>query len=174
MDAPASEAPTSAATLRIVRASTLEHLKGAFRLTCAMHPETDFRHYPFNPEKAGRALGAWMNIPDRMVLLLALRGDEVVGMLGASLKDAWFSDEGFASEDFLYVRADERGSRAAFMLVREFHAWRREKGVKHWRMGVGTAHATGAACARLYEHFGARFVGGNYAGHDQGETPCAA
>lgn len=158
-----TDAKPATRSLQIVRACTPDHHLGAFKLACAMHRETDFRAFEFSPEKAHSGLGAWVNLPDRNVLLLAMRGDDAIGMLAASIRDPWFSFEPFVTEDFLYVRQDERGSRAAFMLMRALVAWVRERGVRHMRAGVATG--TGEQAGRLYEHFGMRFVGGNYSAH---------
>lgn len=150
----------------LIRRATEEDRIALFKLAAAMHAETDFRHFAFDPHKTINGLGAWIHSPNAL-LLVADAGDGVVGMLAASLKQAWFSHDPFMSEDFFYVAADRRGSRAAYMLMREFMR-ESEKIALHVRAGVATGNCQ--AAERLYEHFGMTYQGGNYSAHLQRTT----
>lgn len=148
-----------------VRRATEEDRLGIFKLCVAMHRETDFKNFSFNPEKAINSLGIWIH---RDLMLVADNDGDIVGMLAASKKDAWFSDDTFASEDFFFVRQDMRGTRAAFLLMKGFVNWASEVGALHIRAGVATG--SGPAAERLYEHFGMKYQGGNFSSHLAGES----
>ena len=143
-----------------VRRATEEDRLGIFKLCVAMHRETDFGYFQFNPQKAVDSIGGWIH---GQLMLVADKDGDIVGMMAASKKDAWFSDDPFASEDFFYVRQDVRGSRAGYLLMKGFVDWANEVGVNHIRAGVATG--TGPAAERLYEHFGMKYVGGNFSAH---------
>ena len=143
-----------------VRRATQNDLLDIFKLCVAMHQETDFGNFPLNPEKMIAQLSHWK---DHSLLLVAEDDGKIVGMMAGSKRDQWYSDEFLAAEDFIFVDKDHRGTRAAFLLMREFMQWATQAGAKHIRAGVATG--TGAAAERLYKHFGLNFVGGNYTAH---------
>lgn len=147
-----------------IRCATEEDRLPLFKLAAAMHAETDFRHFNFDPQKALNNLGEWIHSPRARMLIADSDGD-VVGLLAGSIQETWFGNDTFVNEQLLFVRPDKRGGRAAYMLVRDFVAWWRETGVKHIRMGVSTAADTGPAAERLYTHFGLHYAGGNYSAH---------
>ena len=138
-----------------------------FKLACAMHAETDFKHFNFDPLRAVNGLGTWIHSATA-VMLVADDGGEVVGMLAGSVQTTWFGIDKFASEELFYVRADRRGGRAGYLLMRDFVAWGHKTGAAHLRAGVATG--SGPAAERLYEHFGMHHVGGNYSAHLEDST----
>lgn len=147
-----------------VRNATENDRLGIFKLAVAMHRETDFGNFSFDPEKAINSIGLWLHGGLMLVVVdQAEDSEEVVGMMAASKKDPWFSQDVLVSEDFFYVREDKRGSRAAFLLMKGFIDWANEVGAHHLRAGVATG--TGPAAERLYEHFGMHYVGGNFSSH---------
>lgn len=153
-----AERPAKAsAGLRVRRAVEADRL-GLFKLAVAMHRETSFRAYAFNPQKAIDSLGAWIH---GGLMVVAEKDGQVVGMLAGSKHSPWFSDDKVVSERLFYVAADHRGGRAGYMLMREFMAWARENAPCHVSAGVATG--TGPAAERLYEHFGMTYQGGNFA-----------
>ncbi len=155
-----AERPAKAsAGLRVRRAVEDDRL-GLFKLAVAMHRETSFRSYQFNPEKAVHGLGAWIH---GGLMAVAEKDGQVVGMLAARKQSPWFSEDRDVSEDLFYVAPEHRGGRAAYMLMREFMAWAAENAPCHVRAGVATG--TGPAAERLYQHFGMTHQGGNYAIH---------
>lgn len=130
-----------------------------FKLAVAMHGETDFRHLRFNPEKALQSLHALIHDPMRLLLVAEHEG-EVVGMLAACRLDLSFSDDPVAAEELFYVAPEHRGGMAAFKLIHTFVGWADLQGMKQVRAGVATG--IGRAAERLYQHFGLRYVGGNF------------
>lgn len=131
-----------------------------FRLCVAMVEETDFSNYVLNPQKMIDNIGVWIH---NSLALVAERDGELVGVILGKIATPWYSDEIAAVEDFFYVKPEHRGSRAGYMLVRGFNEWAKKQGALHVRAGVSSG--CGDAGGRLYEHFGMKFMGGNYVAH---------
>jgi GNAT superfamily N-acetyltransferase len=143
-----------------VRRATEEDRLSLFKLSLAMHNETDFQHLTLNPQKLLDNLGVWIH---QQIALVVTDEDFVVGMLFASVQTPWFSDESYGTEDLFYVLPGYRGSRAGYMLMREFMRVMKQSQVRHIRGGVSTG--TGPGAERLYEHFGLKHMGGNFIAH---------
>ena len=143
-----------------IRRATEADRFSLFKLAAAMHAETDFKSMGFSPSKAVDRLGAWIHSPEGL-MLVAEDGAEPFGMLAATYRAPWFSDDLMVSEDLFYVRADKRGSRAGFMLMREFVAEAGRRSARHVRAGIATGDV-GSGAQRLYEHFGFLLVGGSF------------
>lgn len=141
---------------------------GVFKLIVEMHGCTDFSAFRFSPEKAITGIVAWIL---NSKVLVAERDGDIVGVLIASTRDSWFSEDRFISEELVYVVKRARGGRTAYMLMREFINWARGSGARHVRAGVSTG--VGATAERLYQHFGMTHTGGNFSLH-LGESQCAA
>lgn len=145
-----------------VRKATPDDMLGVFKLAVSMHTETDFKKYQLNPEKTFSNLGIWIGQPNA-AMLIATRGDDIVGMLACSIAQQWYSDETLASEQLFFVRSDQRGTRAAYILLKAYFQWAIESKADHVMAGVSTG--TGEAAERLYAKFGMYATGGNYIKH---------
>lgn len=143
-----------------VRRATEEDRLGLFKLSAAMHAETDFACLRFNPHKALDNLGGWVHHKDGLMLVAADDG-VVIGMLAATFKRPWFTDDEVASEDLFYVAQDRRGSRTAYRLMQAYIQACRDRGIKYLRAGISTG-APGKNAGRIYEHFGMRCTGACY------------
>lgn len=143
-----------------IRKATEQDRLGLFKLAVAMHAETDFACLAFDPHKALDNLGNWIHHPD-CLMLVAVDGDEVIGMLAAQARQAWFTSDWVASEDLFYVRADRRGGRTAYRLLGEYINWCAARGIRYGRAGISTGEP-GKNAGRLYEHFGMRCTGACY------------
>lgn len=150
-----------AVPLRVRKAVSSDALE-VFKLCVDMHLETDFRHYQLNPEKTFLNLGQWIG-QDNAAMLIAVKEDDIVGMLACSIAPQWYSDETLASEQLFYVRDDFRGTRAAYLLLEAYMQWARDLNADHVMAGVSTG--TGNAAERLYQKFGLYPTGGNYIKH---------
>lgn len=146
-----------------IRPATEADRLALFRLCCAMHEGTDFKAFALDPLKTLDSLGYWLNSPDAVALVAVHDTAGPVGFFLGKVVAPWYSQELAAAEDCFFVLPEHRGSRAAFMLVREFLAWGRERGALHVRAGVSSG--AGRAGERLYEHFGLRNMGGNFVAH---------
>lgn len=130
-----------------------------------MHAETDFKHYALNPDKVWSNLGDWLEGESAAMLVAQHDNGSIVGFFAGKLARPWFSDDLCAVEDCFYVAAPYRGSRAAYMLVREWRQWAKQHGSLHDRAGVSSG--SGPAGERLYEHFGLKHMGGNFIAHNK-------
>lgn len=146
-----------------VRLATPDDLLSVFKMIAKMHTETDFGNVPLNPEKVLQWLNGWIH---QGTMWVADADGEAVGVLCWSRKDAWFSDIMFASEDLFYVLPEFRGTRAGYLLMKQFVEHAKNIGAHHCRAGVATG--TGAGAERLYQHFGLKHVGGNYVMYFEG------
>ena len=151
-----------------IRRATEDDRLPLFKLAAAMHAETDFKHYTLDPIKTLNGLGGWIAGQDAALFVADLDG-ELIGFFAAKLTRPWFSDDLMAVEDCFYVSAAQRGSRAAYLLTREFHRWAASASAAHLRAGVSSG--AGRACERLYEHFGMKNMGGNFVLHAGGADP---
>lgn len=147
-----------------VRRATEQDALGIFKLAVAMHGSTLYGKYRFNPEKTIGQILAWIG---SALVLVAIRTredstEEVVGFMVATKRQLWFSDDVVGGENIIFVRGDARGTRAAYLLVRDFVAWgKANPELIDIRAGITTAEQ-GPGAGRLYEHFGMRNVGANY------------
>lgn len=148
--------------MKIRQATDTDRL-ALFKLAVAMHRETDFRAFLLDPEKTAAGLLYWTTHQDGLALLAEHDGAGPVGFFLAKVTTPWFSNDLTAVEDCFYVLPEHRGSRAAYMLVREFMAWAKERGALHVRAGVSSG--CGPAGERLYQHFGMKNMGGNFVAH---------
>lgn len=146
-----------------IRTATDHDRLALFKLAVAMHRETDFRAFQLDPEKMVASLGFWTTNQDALALLAEHDDAGPIGFFLAKVTTPWFSGDITAVEDCFYVLPEHRGSRAAYMLVREFMAWARRRGAVHVRAGVSSGRGRGGE--RLYEHFGMSNKGGNFIAH---------
>ena len=143
-----------------IRAATEDDRLGLFKLAVDMHAESDFSGFTLDPLKALDGLGAWIH-SDKAVMLVAVDGADVVGMLAGQFIEPWFTQELMASEDLFFVRKDKRGGSLAYRLFKEFVAFSKARGATQIRAGISTGKA-GYGAGRLYEKFGLQCVGGSY------------
>jgi GNAT superfamily N-acetyltransferase len=146
-----------------VRRATEDDRLSIFKMSAAMHRETDFSHFTFDPKTAIDGIGQWLHGGDRQFMLVATLGGHVIGMLGVVMRPVWFGPDVMASEEIFYVKPDHRGSRAAFKLMGSFIHEAKDLGARHVRAGVATGSSK--AAEKLYQHFGLHYVGGNFSGH---------
>ena len=145
-----------------VRKATPEDAMGVFKLCAAMHAETDFKHCQFSPERVFGTISQWIAAETNAVFI-AVKDGAPVGMLVGQLTQQWYSEDLFAIEKIFFVAPEHRGSRAAYMLVREFFQWGCDSHAKHITAGI--ASGSGEAGARLYQKFGMKCLGSNFAIH---------
>lgn len=159
---PTTTPPTVYAGPTIIRSAVEDDRLALFKLAVRMHAETDFRHIRISPGKVLSNLGVWIHSPTGL-MLVAERDGHVCGFFAGKCTQPWYSDDVCAVEDCFYVEPEARGSRAAYLLVRQFLQWSRDVGARHVRAGISSG--AGEAGARLYEHFGLKHMGGNYVLH---------
>ena len=147
----------------LIRRATDDDRFELFKMAAAMHKETDFVHYAFDPVTAINGLGMWLTGSNDRFMLVSTLGEAITGMLGVVARPVWFGPDIMASEEIFYIKPNFRGSRAAFKLMRAFIDEAKSIGARHIRAGVATGSSP--AAERLYAHFGLKHVGGNFSGH---------
>jgi GNAT superfamily N-acetyltransferase len=145
-----------------VRKAAPNDLLGIFKLVASMHSETDFRHTEFDPEKALGTLAMWIE-GEYSEIFISVKDGEITGLLIGNLVRHWYSQDLFAIEKMFYVAPQHRGTRAAYKLVETFVQWGKDSNSKHITAGI--ASGSGEAGARLYERFGLKNLGSNFAIH---------
>jgi GNAT superfamily N-acetyltransferase len=146
-----------------VRPAVEQDRLAVFKLCAAMHAETDFRYYQFDPEMAIHGVGMWLGHDPSRVLYLAERNGEIAGMLGTLVSHPWFGPEVTLRDEIFYVAPKHRGGRAAYLLMKKFFERAQEVGAKH--LMSGNTSGVSEAAERLYAHFGMKRTGGNYCLH---------
>lgn len=139
---------------------TYGSIPDAVALSEKMLAESIWAGLGFNRELVLAFAEQSINLGDRAPVFILYDGDTAVGFLAASLTPVAFTYAFGAMEEYFYVEPEYRGTRAAFLLVREFVAWARTQNPKFIRAGVSTGVTSGAS--RLYEHFGLKAVGTNH------------
>lgn len=130
------------------------------RLAEAMLTESVFATLGFNPAQVTAFAQQSISLGSKAPIFMAYSGDVAVGFLAASLTPVVFTFAFGAMEEYFYVTPEFRGTRAAYVLVREFMDWARAHNPSFIRAGVSTGVASGAS--KLYEHFGMLSVGTNH------------
>jgi GNAT superfamily N-acetyltransferase len=139
---------------------TEETIPDAVGLSEKMLTESVLSKLGFNLERVNEFAKQSISLGDRAPVFIAYDGDKAIGFLAASLTPVAFTYAFGAMEEYFYVLPEYRGSRAAYILVREFMAWARSHNPSFIRAGVSTGVVSGAG--KLYEHFGMMSVGTNH------------
>lgn len=126
-----------------------------------MHAESStHRSLPLDEVKLVQQLRASHSMPDTVYFRLAVRGDEVLGGFFGQISTVYFSQERVAKDLAWFVTRNQRGSRAALLLVADFERWGQERGIRKFMLGQSTG-VNVETTATLYEHLGYRVVGFN-------------
>ena len=90
------------------------------------------------------------------VVLVAQRGEEVVGMAAAMATPHWFNNAHLTGQElFWWVDPAARGTRAGFMLMRGLEQWAKDAGCRTFHM-ASTANLAPDKLARVYQRMGYR------------------
>jgi GNAT superfamily N-acetyltransferase len=130
------------------------------RLAGDMLTESAFAKLGFNPGQVTAFAQQSIGLGSKTPIFMAYSGDIAVGFLAASLSPVVFTFAFGAMEEYFYVSPEFRGTRAAYMLAKEFMEWARSHNPSFIRGSISTGVSSGAA--KLYEHFGMKSVGTNH------------
>ncbi|WP_413207914.1 N-acetyltransferase family protein [Rhodospirillum sp. A1_3_36] len=148
-------------TLRL--AENREDVARMVALGRVAHGESQFADLEYAPDKL-EAFGLKTLTEEgrkRTCLLMAERGDALVGMIVATVSEHWFSRALGASAMICYVHPACRGGLTAIKLLHGFRRWAANRGVKRVNINVTTGVHMGRT-DKLMRRLGFRFVGGNY------------
>ena len=145
----------------IVRELTAKDIPQVIHLGGRMHEESQYSVLEFAPEAVAAVCYQIIDNED-MLGLVAIEGQTVVGMFSARVSTYLYGGELIANDDLLYVSPEYRGSRAFYLLIKEYDNWAWLKGAKMTFLsqtsGVGVETVN-----NLYARLGFSQVGGIFA-----------
>lgn len=145
----------------MVRPATIEDVPRLVELGAQMHAESPrFSRLSFDADKLGAFLGSAVNAP-HMLVLVAERGDEVVGGFVGLVMEHWFSRDLMAVDLALFIDQRKRGGIVASRMVRDYLDWADQKGAKLVQIGITTG-VQQLQTERLYEALGLARCGSIY------------
>lgn len=120
-------------------------------LCAAMHAESRFRAFPFNPAKAERFLRAFIANAEYIVLV---DGEPVHAMFVGMVQEYWWSDARESFDLLLYVLPERRGrGYSAARLVNGYIEIATAMGASDIKIGVST-EVDNERTGRFYERMG--------------------
>lgn len=114
-------------------------------------------HITFDLEVTRQTFWESVDRADPTIFVVEDKG-EVIGYLMALMRPYAMARGVFASQEVIYVRPCNRGSRAAALLIKGFLAWADIIGAREVYMGIANGYQPDRT-ARLFEHFGFALVG---------------
>jgi GNAT superfamily N-acetyltransferase len=136
-----------------IRAATLEDLPTLVAMGEAMHAESPrYSRLQFSSDKVEKALAAMIKSPMALVLV-AVDGDDVVGVILGFISAEWFSEELVAQEMAIYVVPEYRGGLAGARLIMGLDAWA-EAMRSRYLQGGATTGLDAERTVGLYERLG--------------------
>lgn len=126
-----------------------------------LHRESRYRNSTYDADKLRSFGRRALADKSRHGLLMAVRGEEVVGFLTATVGEYYFGRDLAATAMTFYVRTEYRGGRAAVKLLHGLRNWARNRGVHEIHINV-TSGVHMARTDRLMKHLGFELLGGNY------------
>ena len=144
-----------------IRRATQEELPVLLDMAEAMHAESPrYRDIPLSEGKLQSILQRMHDHPTLGALLVAEKEGAVVGMMWGYVDEFFFSEEKYATDILLYVLPEQRGTRAAWRLVKAFEDWAENVGALFIQPGVSTG-IDNEGYARFYERMGYSVTGLN-------------
>lgn len=142
----------------IVRLLEERDLPACIHLGAMMHEESDYRAMEYSPEQCV-ALGRRAMADPDYVWLVAISGEEAVGMIGGYVCRSFFGKDKVAQDFVVYVAPEHRGGRAFIALVRAFVAWAEQAGARKIHLASSAAITD---VDRLYSRIGFDKIGSIY------------
>ncbi len=143
--------------LMIIRKAKESDADALIQMGKAMHKENSFASMPFDEEKT-KAFFDMTRVQE--LAIVAEHEGKIVGMLGAGIRQHFFSCEPMAVEYLVYVIPEWRGTRTAERLLNVYVTWARENGVKEGNVNIGiNAGSDTARIERFYNKLGFKRTG---------------
>ncbi len=150
------------ASLKIRLAESEADIEKLIVLGPRLLEESRYRGLPYSAEKLRQAGRRALANKGQYGVLIAMKGDDLVGFLVATASEYFFSDELAATAIFFYVTPEHRGGLAAVKLLHGFRNWARNRKVREIHINV-TSGVHIAKTDKLMKRLGFQFTGGNYA-----------
>jgi GNAT superfamily N-acetyltransferase len=104
----------------MIRLAEPQDISQLFLLSLGFIEESGYGLTP-NPEKIVKLIRSFMNDADK--ILLVIEDKEIVGMLGASVTESYFSNDRIAQELVWFVDPKYRGHRDSIKLIDAYERW---------------------------------------------------
>ncbi|WP_180036083.1 MULTISPECIES: GNAT family N-acetyltransferase [unclassified Acinetobacter] len=103
----------------------------------------NYKKRPVNLDKVKTQLQALILFPTQgCVLVVKDDNDKIIGVFVGGLQEEWQADSLMAFDYCLFVRANNRGGRAAYMLITAFKEWAKQAGADWIQCGTATGIQT--------------------------------
>lgn len=123
-----------------------------------MHGMTNFASVRFDQEKVYHQIEVMIADPSKWYCKAAVKDGIIIGGMLGFIAEAWYSKLKVAYEMVVMVLPEHRGSRAAWLLIKDFTAWAETAGANQIRVGVGTG-PQGYGASRIYGKLGYEAAG---------------
>lgn len=148
-----------AVTIRPYQKSDLPE---CLRLGHLMHQESFYRFMHYSDDKSERLLDLSNEQPETYFCRVAAEDDgRLIGFFYSIRSPYFFSDEYVATDLFLYVEPDKRGSSVGVRFIKEYVKWAEDLGTAFIALGVTTEINTDRT-AQLFERLGFKHGGHLY------------
>lgn len=114
----------------------------------------------FNEDKLIKVAQTYA-VMDNKVLIIAVDGDEIVGVFAGYHGPWYFSDENIARDVLWYVKDSHRELGVGLFLLELFEEWSRLEGVKAVWLGQDSGIDT-SKFSKILESRGYSYIGSNY------------
>ena len=147
--------------MTLYRKARSEDLGRIIPLCVSMQAETEYMRFPINMEKLESFILGMTDGDDGFVLV-AERGEDIVGLFIGCRHEMFFSDLDQASEMLFYVAQSARGSIVGKRMIQRFEEWALEHNCARVLIGVSSGVNTDRTEALLGK-IGFKAIGGFYA-----------
>ena len=138
----------------------MHHAPQVLALAREMHAESAMSAIPLAEDKLLDGL-RMATVNQNVYLRLWMRDGVVIGGLWGMLVSPYWSHEKVAADRAWFVHPGRRGGIAAVMILRDFEAWAKKRGVR-WVMPGQTTGVRMDDTRRLFERCGYRVIGSNF------------
>jgi GNAT superfamily N-acetyltransferase len=129
-----------------------------------MHGLTNFASVRFDQEKVYHQIEVMVADPSKWYCKAAVKDGVIIGGMLGFVSEAYYSQDKIAFEMTVMVLPEHRGSRSAWLLIKDFTAWAEQAGAKQIRVGVGTG-PQGYGASRIYGKLGYETSGFTHVRH---------
>lgn len=112
--------------------------KQVLELAEAMHAESWFAEFDFDPSKVQQIFETLLEKPDWLGIVAENMAGELVGFFAAAEVEHFFGRDRYACDLVHYIKPAYRGGLAARRFVKVYEAWCRIRGVREIHVGVST------------------------------------
>lgn len=144
-------------TITRIREAKLTDIDDLLDQAEQFHAESSYRHIPINVDKLRSFYQTQVTLKTSL-LLVAYKGDQLIGHFVGHIYDFYFSDERSAADLIFYVTPEKRGSRTAVSFVRRYLRWCKANNVLDASLSIST-DINAEKTSRFYSKLGFPLAG---------------